>query len=100
MPRESGSSQQVGDPVSTSLCICSACPAPPQESCRALGSYRCGWGRPLVSPLGWIPQPLLPRSEAAGEHMQFRLPPLGAARRLWLVPPLKGPPTWQVFTFT
>lgn len=98
MPLESRSSQQVGDPVSAFLCISSACLAPKSPAGHRRAPQR-GWGRALVSPLG-SPSLLSQGVRQPGEDMQFPLQPLGAARQLWLVPPLPGPPTWQVLTFT
>lgn len=97
IPLGEGSSLQVEDPVSTSLDISSARPAP--RGLQRTRELPAGGGAgQLDSHLA--PPASSPQSSPHGESMQFPLGPLGAAQQLWLVPPLKGPRSWQVLTFT
>lgn len=89
IPLGEGSSLQVEDPVSTSLDISSARPAP--RGLQRTRELPAGGGAgQLDSHLA--PPASSPQSSPHGESMQFPLGPLGAAQQLWLVPPLKGPP--------
>ena len=73
------------------------CPPCPQSPAEGPGSCPPWRGGGTAEPDSPPPAPLLGQSPF-GESVQFPLRPLGAARQLCLVPPLKGPGTWQVFS--
>lgn len=87
-PLERGNALPVVDPVPASLSISSAHLAPRVLDTRKFPSgggqgADLSCGSPSLLSLG-VSQP--------GEGVQFLHRPLGAARRLWLVPPVKAPP--------